>query len=476
MRSKAIVALPVLIFLTACDSGILEEEVFSQLGPTNFFQGEQDALALLAGAYSIEQEFDHPFRDYVFHEVPTDIQIQRRGGNRRHMQPIEDFNWNASHAWMPNNFQDKYRAIYAANLILDEVPEMGVRAEVEQLIVAEARFIRAESYMMLYEMYGTVPLITASEVDPDALPARAPNEELIQFVETELRAASDVLPLVHQDYGRATRGAALGLLARFHLDNKKWQQAADVAKEVIDLGIYALFRGSHRSDLFRVPNERNSEFIYVRPYVTNVEGNIHFEAVVPFDYQFKSPPKQNFASDYLLLEDFVDSFHPDDERRDMIMFEYINTSGVLKKFGENDKRSQKFAEDLQATGTRNSGNDFPILRYAEILMIRAEALNELRGPNAESIDLINRVRAAAGMPPISVADFPSKDALRAHILQELAWEFFNEGHRRRDLIRHGKFIEFAQQRGKPAQPFHVLYPIPQTEIDRNPTLEQNPGY
>jgi hypothetical protein len=122
------------------------------------------------------------------------------------------------------------------------------------------------------------------------------------------------------------------------------------------------------------------------------------------------------------------------------------------------------------------GNDFPIIRYADILLSRAEALNELAGPSEEAISLINLVRQVAGVPPVLLSDFNGKEELRDHILDERSWEFFTEELRRQDLIRHGKFIELANERGKSAFDYHVLFPIPQNEIDRNPNLEQNPGY
>ena len=122
------------------------------------------------------------------------------------------------------------------------------------------------------------------------------------------------------------------------------------------------------------------------------------------------------------------------------------------------------------------GNDFPVVRYADILLSHAEALNELNGPTQEAVDLINQVRAKAGVPLLVLSDFAAKETLRDHILKERGWEFFSEELRRQDLVRHGKFIEYGKSRGKVAFDYQVLYPIPQSEIDRNSNLEQNDGY
>ncbi len=136
----------------------------------------------------------------------------------------------------------------------------------------------------------------------------------------------------------------------------------------------------------------------------------------------------------------------------------------------------KYVPDPNANGQEH-GNDVSEMRYADILLSRAEALNEISGPTQEAIGLINQVRTRAGIPDLQLADFPSKENLRAAILLERGHEFFYEGLRRRDLIRHDKFIEFAKNRGVAnAQDFRKLYPIPIAAINANPLLTQNPGY
>jgi hypothetical protein len=116
------------------------------------------------------------------------------------------------------------------------------------------------------------------------------------------------------------------------------------------------------------------------------------------------------------------------------------------------------------------------VRYADILLSIAEARNELEGPNQESIDLINVIRLRSRAKAIQLGNFASKEALRAHILNERLWEFYIEGMEREDMIRHGVFISRAQQRGVNAKDFHKLFPIPLSEIEANPNIVQNPGY
>jgi hypothetical protein len=145
----------------------------------------------------------------------------------------------------------------------------------------------------------------------------------------------------------------------------------------------------------------------------------------------------------------------------------------------------KYPEDPTGTG-QDQGADYVIYRYADVLLSLSEALNELNGPNQQSIDLINSVRARAFSPakPVSLSSFGSKESLREYILKERGWELYFEGNRREDLIRHGKFIEYANDPTKMvnrnpqklARDKHKLYPIPSKAIFENPLMKQNDGY
>ncbi|MFO7824936.1 MAG: RagB/SusD family nutrient uptake outer membrane protein [Cyclobacterium sp.] len=471
---KILILASMLISLQGCEDP-LQEEVYSVLGPTNFFQTAEDAESMLNSAYASDQR--RSSRDYLLlSELTTDILIERGGGLRRDAQLIEDFTWNPTHSFLNTQWGRDYTAIYRSNLIIDRVPEIDMNEDRKQEIIAEARFIRASNYFYLFDIFGPVPLITSSELEIEARPARAGREEIIGFIENELQAVSDVLPVEPRNYGRANKGIALSLLTKFYLNNKKWQEAAETAKMVMDLNKYSLFDQGSRDALFDIENEENEEFIYIRPNLP-IPGlsTTYLAHAAPPSYQFEYPPRANYAAQYQLLDGFVNSFHTDDQRKDVIIKKYMDVNGNLVELGQDNSRSFKFNEDPSGVG-EHMGNDFPIIRYADILLSRAEALNEISGPTDEAISLINEVREVAGVPALSLNDFSSKEDLRDHILDERAWEFFTEELRRQDLIRHGKFIELANERGKNAFDYHVLFPIPQNEIDRNPNLEQNPGY
>jgi hypothetical protein len=464
--------------LASCDS-MLEEETFSSLGPTNFYNSAEDAEALLNSVYANSQGYRDILRDYLtFGEFTTDIAIERQGAINALTQPIEDFRFEATHPWLEGLWARYYSAIYRANVLLDHVPNIAMNAQRRDQILAEARFLRAFNYFYLYDLFGPVPILQTSETSVSDRPSRPTDEEFVAFLESELRAVAGVLPRTQAQRGRATSGAALGFLTKFQLNKKKWSEAAATAQEIIQSGQYSIFNAGNRTDLFALGNKRNSEFIYEVSFPDNPTGdlgNTYLSHAAPPGYRWKFPPKVKFAANFKLRTAFVNTFEPGDERRDALVFTYVNNAGNTVVLGPDDVRSFKYPEDPNGVGDV-SGNDVPLVRYADILLSRAEALNELSGPTQEAIDLINQVREAAGVAPITPGQYGSGSALRDFILEERGREFHTEALRRQDLIRHGVFIQKARERGKPAADYQVLFPIPQSEINRNANLQQNPGY
>ena len=155
---------------------------------------------------------------------------------------------------------------------------------------------------------------------------------------------------------------------------------------------------------------------------------------------------------------------------------YINnTDQEIQLLGTDNVRSLKYWPDETNIGAAH-GNDIPEIRLADIYLSRAEALNELGYPSDETLRYINLVRKRSGLADLKVNDIGGQNGMRDKILLERGHEFYNEGHRRMDMIRVGKFISDAVRRGKNATPSHVLFPIPQAVIDSDPLIEQNANF
>ncbi len=488
MKSIYITCTAILLTLAAC-TDYLDEQVYTEYDPESFLDTEAGINAVLNATYRLSRP-DYRETWFSFAGWNTDLQLERGGGYAAPAATFAGFQWQPSNNFFTNNWRNMYEAIRNANSLLDNIDKASsVPAEKIATIKAEAVFLRAYNYYSLYDLFGPVPLVTSAE-DPNFEITRATDEEMKTFIASELRSAADALPVDPVLSGKATKGAALALLGRFFLNTKQWQACADVLEEVIALNKYQLF--TPVEGLFSVENETNNELIFVFESLATGPGWNYTPHAYPVGY----PTGQvNYGAQFQLRRTFVSSFHPDDQRAKdydpangqygWILKSYVDRNGdfidlmndeIIPGIEKKYPRSFKFTPDPNALGAVH-GNDMPILRYAEVLVSRAEALNELQGPNQTSIDLLNEVRTRAGVPLYALSDFPTTEALRDQILVERGWEFFTEGLRRQDLIRHGTFISSAQERGVTlAQPYHVLFPLPQQELDANSALEQNPGY
>ena len=459
---------------TACEKP-LEEDVYSLFTPTTFLNKESGIRSLLNATYKpIHSAVGDINYQYLASELTTDLLTEQGGGLEASAKFFMDYNWPTSEPRLYGMWTQFFSAIRDANVVIDNAPSATMTETNRALYIAEARFVRATAYSLLYDLWGPVPLVVSSKQETLENP-RATEADLLKFVEDELRAAAEALPLSQAEYGRATKGAALGVLCKFLLNTKQWQKTADVADQIIKLGVYELF-ADRTGTLFLVENERNKEYLFAVPAIPIAgQGNVYLAHAAPPGYAFKFPPKEKFAANFKTPTAFYNTFLADDKRRLAFITEYKNTAGATVKLGANDVRSLKFNED-PASRDRWAGNDVPLVRYADVLLSRAEALNELSGPTQPALDLINQVRKPAGIPALVLTDFKSKEQLRDHLLAERGWEFFSEGKRRQDLIRHGRLISSARSRGKTVQDFQVRFPIPQQEKDANRAIVQNQGY
>ncbi|MCX2574090.1 RagB/SusD family nutrient uptake outer membrane protein [Pedobacter sandarakinus] len=485
MKSKIIISLSVcLLVLTGGCKKILEVTPEAEFAPANVLTSEAGVKALLFSAYQNYQEQPN-MRDVInLAEVTTDMAFNSGGNENLYLTQFINFAWDPSISQFQGvNWGPSYRIIRDANLVLESIATVESTDAFKKQIGAEARFLRALAYVTLYNWYGPVPLRISSKQEPEL--ARASDDEMKTFIESELNAVVDGLPDPGKEeaFGRATKGAALGLLTKFMLNTKQWQKASDAAKRVMDLNYYQLFPVF--KDLFKVENEGNKEMIFVMPCINQTDqGNWMSAGAMPTaflsttqlpEYRWNAGI-QNFATMYRLRDELVNTFAANDARFVTVLRTYTNTSNatINLRATVDNARSLKFFDN--AAVKNDHGNDFPIIRYADILLSRAEALNEASGPSVEALSYLNPVRVRAGIPVLTLADVPSQDAFRDAILRERGWEFITEGKRREDLIRQGKFISKARARGVNARDEQVLFPIPQAEIDANKLIVQNKGY
>ena len=483
-RLRYVVGFVALVFGTVSCEKHLNESVYSEMDPETLLATEAGVNSLMNATFGelFMKGWDGKSRMNAENWC-TDIEWETGGGENLIATQMINFTWDASLPWFNNIFWLRpYRAIRNANLLLENIDRGDYEDEKKAVYTAEARFMRAFAYYKLNGWFGPVPLRTSSN---DALELGKASDATIQaFVESELLATIDVLPLPGEEanYGRPNRGAALAVLCKFYLNNKQWEKAAAAANDIIELDKYQLY--PEYEQLFRVENERNSEYILVFPQSAQELGTEYINGAFPLD--FKESPEmglvfqdgwQNWAAQYRLYDSFYNSFAEDDKRQNLIMTSYVNSAGeAISLLNDDNTRSIKFWPDPNAIVNAH-GNDLPEIRYADILLSKADALAELQWPSQEAIDLVNQVRERAGLvgdDAIELADFTDLQAFRDHMLAERGWEFYAEsGIRREDLIRFGKFVSSAHARGKTnANETHIRFPIPQAARDSDPSLDR----
>jgi starch-binding outer membrane protein, SusD/RagB family len=475
-------------FVIGCQ-GFLDEEVFTQYDPNTFLLDKSGVDALLTGAYAGINVTGYFNRDnyLILGEFSTDIALMSGGGLERQVVPIMQFNWDPNENFFNGQYNTFYAAIARANNVLMVASDLvGVEEATRIQIEGEARFIRAFAYYMLHNLFGPTPIIeipkgaTLDEIESIGKNTPRPTEEEYRtYVERDLLFAAENLNAGGFS-SRANKGNSWALLTKFYLNNKDWQKCINAADKVLELN-YTLYNDYTR--LFAVEGENNNEFIFrFECLVGSNQINVYMPHAFPPNYPIQSN-WINFGAMFRTYTDFYETFEPQDIRRQLFITEYTRigqtTLTLLNRDANgnplNDARSFKYWPDPNAVGQAN-GNDIPYIRLTDIMLAKAEALNELQGPTQPAIDLINQVRGRANASQINLADYASKEDLRDFILAERAREFYTEGLRREDLIRHGKYIQQAQDRGINAKPFQALFPLPQQQIDNNPNLVQNPGY
>ncbi|MCU4165884.1 RagB/SusD family nutrient uptake outer membrane protein [Carboxylicivirga caseinilyticus] len=481
----------VAIAFSSCNEDFLDRAPMDTINTSNFYQTESDAILAINGAY---QPLQWP-KLYNMRMWTTDIMAGNSivgaggGDDGRETQDLANFVTATDNPGVLDLFRGPSPGILRANLVLENVAGMDIDENLKKRILGEAHFLRGFYYFLLVRFFGDVPLVT-TPVEPggDLRPSRDSKGDIYALVIQDLKDAMDLLPTKSSygstDLGRATKGAAAGLLAKVYLTLEEWDNAVKMADEVAILG-YDL--NPEYGDNFDVNNENSIESLFEVQYVG--DGGEDFwanENQASWLSTFTGPRNSNMVAGgwgwNQPTEEFVDAYEDGDKRKDVTVFydgcpqfdgmdydaAYSTTGYNLRKF--------LVTKEVSATYD-NSPMNFPVLRYADVLLIKAEALTNL-GKIADAETPLNRVRARAGLGNISGL---SQVEMREVILHERRMELAFEGQRWFDLIRvdGGQWgLNFLHSIGKTnAATKHLLLPIPLSETDSNPNLlPNNPGY
>lgn len=535
MKKLLIVSITSCFLLSTLSCSDLDIAPTDRATDLTFWNKPEDALNVLTSCY--ENMYSSEY--FFFNETLSDNAFNKSQGDGSNTRNIASGSYDGSNSRVTNEWGYHYSGIRKCNTLLANIGQIeDISQELSDRIIAEAMVIRAYHYIHLVTWYGDVPLVmTELTVDESKSVTRDSREQVISFIETELDNAAARLPVntayAESDRGRITKGAALALKARLALYEEKWQDVITLTEKIMndEAGEYDLF--PDYAGIFTAANEYNPEVILDLEFVPVIRTHSVQRYFIPrTEGQLVTSiaPSQELVDNYLMINgksindagsgyDETDPYTNRDPRLKATIvyngYEWQRPNGstitILTLPGSGDNSVDR--SDTSPTGyyvskyfdktasANQSGLNLILLRYADILLMNAEAKNELDQMNATVWDnTIRRLRERAGFTDAAALDFDTsldRDELRDVIRQERRSELAMEGQRIFDLKRwqiaetaltgwlHGiqvgdpsvddGYLQVDNRVFNAAK--HYLWPVPQRETDLNPNLNpNNPGW
>lgn len=493
-RLSALGALAALVFATSCDS-FLDPSPSDVITPENFYRTSSDAVAAVNAVYEGTKWFYWLGFWYISDIATDDILAAPRFGSDGHR--MSDYIFNATEWPMGSVWGGAYGIINRANAVLDRVPAITMDPTLRTRLLGEAHFLRALAYFNLVRCFGDVPLLE-HEVKSltDLKVSRTPAADVYALIVSDLQEAASALPPSYSgaDVGRATSGAAQALLAKVYLTRQDWTNAAQTAGQVITSNRYTLL--PNYKDIFKISTEiTNSESIFEINYDGTLDpgaGSVHTLFSLPSGF-----PGGDAYGLMTVTPSLASLFAASDTRGKkgtFITSPYVDALGDTVSWADPPATmGPAFIKYLDETDFENmhtrawakQSNNWIVLRYADVLLMYAEAVNEGGTPTAGTAEAaLNLVRTRAG---ISMVSGLSQAAFRDSVWLDRRREFVFEGQRWFDLSRWGILDSVITAKTTELQtvapgettihgvPSNLL-PIPQSERDINSNLTQNPGW
>lgn len=508
----AIVLLLSIGLFSGCGEDYLEEaEVFRDLDATTAYQSQDDAVLAVSAAYTpLQYQGLYRRYRYLLDYMSGDLDITS-GGFQLTEYPGFNFNPSSQHL-VPAAWDACFTGIMRANVVLERVPDIQFQDEsLKTRVLAEARFLRGFYYFELVRLYGGVPIYDrpfSGDLNDELFqPARNSAEEVYAFIEADLQAAAQDLPLAYEgvDIGRATAGAAQAYLGTVYLYQQEYQQARDAFLAIIagEFGPYELVPFINNFD---AENENNTEALFEVQFTTGVGRGFsdldRDDTAESFWIATALNPGRvrGFANGVPSVEvnDFFDQFPEEDSVRrpftiarpgdvwgswNPIYVNAIDSGQFRDRTGEREgvplSGVRKYTEGPAPVGFVQSPRNFRAMRYADVLLMFAEAENEVNGPTAAAYEAVNQVRARAEVSPLPPG--LSQEAFFERVVQERRLELTFEFVRFFDLVRWSQRDNVPAIASTDNMPGFVagkneVLPIPEGELIRNPNLTQNDGY
>ncbi|GAA5222449.1 RagB/SusD family nutrient uptake outer membrane protein [Membranihabitans marinus] len=460
----------------------------------NVQQVEQGVFSIYA---SLQDVYDNHWK---FTEQRSDNTTVQYWAANRGPHPIwlmEEFTMDASNQNIGPYWNALYTGIQRANTVIENIDNVDFfEPEVKNQLEGEAHFLRSLFYFHLVRLFGEVPLVLNQVVSPaesfQTIDGKASVNEVYNQIQTDVELAVDLLPSTNtnEDRGRVNKAGALTLMADVNMTLGDFAKAKTALNEVISMGYELL---ADYGEIFNPDNKNHSEAIFDVNYAS-LESNTGLGNTLIYNFApWNSGSKitgYNTSTQGLNIPsiEILAAYEEGDLRKNESIGFFVDPSNIGQgiAMGDTILYIKKYAHAHPVQG--RSGENVPIYRYAHVLLMLAECINELEGPTAEAYGFVNQVRGRAGLE--NLADGLSSDMFAEAVLHEMQVELAFENHRWFNILRKGKAMEVMNNhanlyRGRqthfldPAyviEEYKFLYPIPQREITLNPNLTQNPGW
>lgn len=497
MKIKVIILVGLVsIGLTSCED-FLNLTPHSAVTPENFFKSESDFRQAVDGIYAPLQQLYNNNSSWAMGEMRSDNTHYFYNVDYRLPFPeeIADFINGSENDVTPNKYYSNFDIINRANQVLNIIDAADLESSDKNNFKGQALFLRALSYFDLVKFFGGVPLhlIPAKDMTTAFLPRASASEVYAQII-SDATSAAELLPnKATQQEGRATSGAALTLLGDVYLNLKEWDNAENVLRQVNGYGLL-----NDYASIYSPTNKNNIESIFEIQYLEGTSLGLDssfpyfFIPLTPDHAQLTMGPtgSQSVPGSgwNIPTEDLLASYEnkEEDQRFHASIGFYTGPSPISDTSYVNLPYIKKYQHSHTIFGQTNQ--NFPVYRYAEVLLMLAETVNE-QNKTAEAQEFVNLVRRRAGLADVNAS---GQEGLREAILKERRSELAFENKRWIDLVRAGKAVEVMNAYGSKlkANPAYyylspaaynvgeddLLFPIPFLEIQINPDLQQNPGY
>lgn len=470
---KIFLSIALFSLAVSCKEEFLDIKQEGQVEASSFFKTKEDALQATSAIYSFLRSWENSAFPYQFvFGVPADDVVKGSNpGDSSFINVYDNFTYTVSDEGVRGYWIGQWQAVNRTNQVITKVPAIDMDTTLKNRLIAESRMLRAYFYFNLVRIYGGVPIY--DKVEDLYEKPRNSVEEVYNFIIADLIAAAEVLPQTYpvSDQGRVTKGAALGLLSKVYLYKKDWQKAYDTSNQLIGMG-YDL--DPDFNHLFRPAGEFGKESVF--------EVNCGCEP--PYkgsQYAQVQGVRDQFGWGFFTPSAALENaFEPGDIRKELTILRNGETTpeGDLIAMGDAQSVTTYNQKVYVPKALNNSACDYGsiqnirILRFAEILLINAEAANELGNTATAALNL-NKVRDRADLLPTTAT---TQLALRQAIWHERRVELALEGDRFVDLVRTGQAATVLAPYGFKAGKNEV-FPIPLDAMDQSHgAFTQNPGY